>query len=54
MVIKHLIAVDGLGVPGLDKGYIQWILSLLYSEVNVWSAYISVYGIGTCSACYFI
>jgi len=35
MVIKQLIAVDGLGAAGLEKSHILWILHQLYGEVNL-------------------
>jgi len=35
MVIEQLIAVDGLGIAGLEKSNVLWILHQLYGEVNL-------------------
>jgi hypothetical protein len=35
MLIKQLIAVDGLGTTGVEEGHVLWILHQLYDEVNL-------------------
>jgi hypothetical protein len=35
MVIKQLIAVDGLGTAGLEKSHVLWIFHQLYGAVNL-------------------